>query len=250
LENHSSLKGIRGYWQAIADLQREVIETQSSILDKVAAYMVRVIEQSGRLFLFGTGHSHMLAEEGHFRAGSLANFIPILLSSIMLHEGSLLSGRIERTPGLAEPLLDKYAPQAGDMLFIFSNSGVNQMPVEMAVAAKSRGLMVVSLSSLAYAQTAPLNSLGKRLHEVADFPIDNRILPGDALMSLEGLPWRVAPASTVIGALVINCLVAEVAFRLHEREGIVPVFASANMPGAADHNEHLLMHWSKLNPHI
>ena len=54
---------------------------------------------------FGTGHSHMLAEEGHFRAGGFAPICPILFSGLMLHEGSL-SGEIERTAGIATRVLN------------------------------------------------------------------------------------------------------------------------------------------------
>jgi uncharacterized phosphosugar-binding protein len=212
--------------------------------------MVQTIQAEQSIFLFGTGHSHMLAEEGHFRAGSLAAFVPILLSSIMLHEQAQLSGKIERTGGIAAPMLDRYGPQPGDMLFIFSNSGVNLMPVEMAMAAKTRGMSVASVSSFAYAEVAPLSSIGKRLHEVADFAIDNRIVPGDALVAIEGLPWKVGPGSTIAGSFILNCLVAEVAYRLCEDEQSVPLYASLNMNGAAEHNQTMLKHWGSRNPHL
>jgi uncharacterized phosphosugar-binding protein len=244
------LNGVHSYWQAINKLLTEVVETQASVFDAVADCMVTAIDSGRHLFLFGTGHSHLLAEEGHFRAGSFAAFTPILHSSIMLHDGSILSGKIERTPGLAEALLDRYSHQAGDMIFIFSNSGVNQMPVEMALTAKARNLRVVSLSSLSYAEQAPLNQMGKRLHEVADYAFDNCILPGDALISIEGFPWRVAPASTLVGSFILNSLVAEVAHRLYDLGKDVPVFASANMAGASEHNAALLALHKTTNPHI
>jgi uncharacterized phosphosugar-binding protein len=250
LEKIMPLMGIYSYWNAIENLQRDIVETQAPMLEAIANQMITAIDNKNRLFLFGTGHSHILAEEAHFRAGGLAAFIPILFSGVMIHEGARLSGKLERTPGLAEPILNEYAPQAGDMLFVFSNSGVNQMPVEMAVVAREKGMVVVSISSLNYAQVAPVNSIGKRLHEVADYAIDNRILPGDALVELTGLPWRAGPASTLIGSFIINSLVAEVAYRMTEQQKVAPIFASANMPGAAQHNEALLKTWGAANPHL
>jgi len=245
-----ALDGVKTYWQAVHALQQEILNSQSAVLDAVASAMQAAIQQDHLLFLFGTGHSHMLAEEGHYRAGSLAAFVPLLLPAVMLHESAQKSSAIERTSGLAAPLLERYAPRPQDMLFIFSNSGVNQMPVEMAQAARERGMVVVAVCSVDYARQAPLSSVGKRLDELADFTIDNRIPPGDALVSLPDSAWRVAPASTLIGSFILNSLVAEVAFRLQAVGATVPVFISSNMAGADAHNQTLLNKWGKFNPHI
>lgn len=245
-----ALDGIKRYWQVVSDLQQTIIDTQQETLDAVAAAMTDTIVANGRIFLFGTGHSHIMCEEGHTRAGSLAPFVPILFSSAMLHEGSILSGKIERIPGLAEPLLDMYRPAAGDMLFIFSNSGVNQMPVEMALAAKARDMTVVAVCSFAYARVAPLSTIGKRLDEVTDFALDNKGVPGDSRVQIDGVPWRVGPTSTIAGILILNSLVTEVAFRLHAQGHEVPVYASFNMLGGDEHNQQLFARWRPFNPHI
>jgi uncharacterized phosphosugar-binding protein len=242
--------GIRNYLRTVLALQEEVIQAQTHVLGEVADQMAKVILRDGRIFIFGSGHSHMLAEEAFYRAGGLACAVPIFSSALMLHENPTLSSRMERTPGLAASLFDKYQPREGEMLFIFSNSGVNNLPVEMALHAKERGIIVVSVSSLAYSKQAPLSSLGKRLDEVADFVIDNGGEPGDALMQVEGLAWRVAPSSTLTGALIWNCLLTECAARLQAASIDVPVFASYNMPGAAEHNARLLEKWRPLNPHL
>jgi len=246
----STSQGIQRYWNTVKALQSRVIESQLELLGQVAAAMAVTIINDGRIFLFGTGHSHMLAEEGHFRAGGLAPVVPILVSSLMLHQSATLGGVIERTAGLAAPILDNYNPHAGDLLFVFSNSGVNQLPVEMALAAKERGLTVVSVSSLAYAQVAPPSSLGQRLDQVADYAIDNGGPPGDSLITIDGLPWPTGPGSTVVGSLIWNCLLTETVLRLQENGKEVPIYASANMPGASDHNQKLLRRWRERNPHL
>jgi len=242
--------GIDRYFAAIQKLQSNVIANQRGQLAQVAGAMADTIAAGRRVLVFGTGHSHMLAEEGHFRAGGLAAVTPILLSGLMLHESALLSGQLERTAGIAEPLLDRYKPQAGEMLFVFSNSGVNLLPVEMGLAARTRGLTVVAVCSLAYARVAPLSAVGKRLFEVADYTLDNGGEPGDSLVPLDGTPWRVGPSSTVMGALLWNCLITEAALQLQSRMAFAPVYASANMPGAAEHNATLLAQWRALNPHL
>lgn len=242
--------GIERYLAAIQQLQTNVINSQLERLGQVAEAMAATIAADRRIFVFGTGHSHMLAEEGHYRAGGLAPVVPILLSSLMLHEDSLLSGVLERTPGLAEPLLDRYAPQPGELLFIFSNSGVNRLPVELALTAKDLGLTVVSVCALAYARVAPRSALGKRLDEVADYALDNGGQPGDSLLSFEGVAWPTGPSSTVLGAVLWQCLVSETVRRLQQQGIEPPLYASANMPGAAEHNKTLLARWRSRNPHL
>ena len=249
--SHSAYPGIRAYAREIMRIQEQVIETQLETMGKIAQQMAEVIRQERRIFLFGTGHSHLLAEEAYFRAGGIPAAVPIFTPQVlMLHESALMSSRLERMPGLATPLLEEYDPQAGEMLFVYADSGSNALPVQMAIEAKARGLITVGVCSLKYAQIAPLSAAGKKLYEVSDYLLDNGGTPGDALVPIEGLPWRVAASSTVIGATLWNCLLAEAVFRLAQAGADVPVFASYNMPGAIEHNQTVLAKWSQINPHL
>ncbi len=250
MKENDKNSGIERYYRKILALQTEVIESQRQILEDTAAQMATIIAQDGRIFIFGTGHSHMMAEEAFFRAGGLAPVIPIFSSALMLHEKPNFSSLLERTGGLAEVLLDEYQVRTGEMILIFSNSGVNRLPVELAIKAKDRGLFVVSVSSLAYARMAPMSSLGKRLDEVADIAIDNYGKPGDGLVKIQGTDWCVGPSSTISGALIWNCLATECVMRLHASGTPLPVFASLNMPGAAEHNAELLDKLRMYNPHL
>lgn len=238
------------YLQAMRELQARVVEAQRARLLEVAQRMAETTQRDRRIFLFGTGHSHLIAEEGFYRAGGLANVVPILTEHVMLHHLPSLGSRLERTPGLAELILERYAPQPEEMLFVFSNSGVNQLPVEMALRGRERGLFVVSISSLDYARQAPLSALGMRLDQSADLALDNGGVPGDACLALEGFPWHVAPSSTVVCALLWNGLVAETARLLLEAGTEPPVFVSLNVTGAAQHNQALLEKWRPRNMHL
>lgn len=238
------------YLRAINELQTRVVESQRARLTQVAEKMAETTRQDQRIFLFGTGHSHLLAEEAFYRAGGLANVVPILSDHFMLHQLPGLGSRLERTPDLAELILDRYAPEPGEVLFVFSNSGVNHLPVELALNGRVRGMFVVGVSSLAYAQQAPLSELGVRLDQAVDLALDNGGIPGDALLELPDFPWKVAPSSTVIGALLWNCLVSETA-RLLLAAGIQPpIFVSINVAGAAEHNQTLLKKWRPRNFHL
>jgi len=238
------------YLRAINELQTRVVESQRARLIQAAEKMAEITRKDQRIFLFGTGHSHLLAEEAFYRAGGLANVVPILSEHFMLHHLPELGSRLERTPGLADLILDRYAPEAGEMLFVFSNSGVNRLPVELALSGRERGMFTVGVSSFAYSQQAPLSDLGVRLDQAVDLALDNGGIPGDALIELPDFPWRVAPASTLMGALLWNCLVSETA-RLLLAAGIQPpVFVSINVAGAAEHNQALLKKWRPRNIHL
>jgi uncharacterized phosphosugar-binding protein len=136
------------------------------------------------------------------------------------------------------------------MLFVYSNSGVNQLPVEMVIAARQRGLIVVAVCSRAYAQVAPLSSLGKRLEEVADYTIDNLGIPGDGLVPVEGSNWRVGPSSTILGALIWDALITETILRLQRSGDELPLYASFNLQGAGEHNQAIFKKWGAVNPHL
>jgi uncharacterized phosphosugar-binding protein len=120
----------------------------------------------------------------------------------------------------------------------------------MALRARERKVFVVGVSSFAYARLAPLSDLGQRLDQSVDLALDNGGLPGDALLELDNFPWRVAPSSTILCALLWNSLVAETARLLIESEITPPIFVSLNVPGAAEHNEALLNKWRPRNMHL
>lgn len=250
MENGEDGNGITRYYSEIRKIQSKVFETQLDIMTEVANQMAEVVKNDQRIFVFGTGHSHILAEEAFFRAGGLVAVVPILMTNLMLHEHLFLSSKLERTAGIAKPLLDEYGPHAGEMIFIFSNSGVNQVPVEMALVAQEYGLVTVAVCSVEYAKEAPLSSIGKRLFEVSDYTIDNGGKPGDALIPVEGTKLRMGPSSTIMGALVWNSLITEAIFRMRSEVDLLPLPMSFNISGSSEHNQKILDKWRDRNKHL
>jgi len=210
--------------------QREALES--------AASMVAEALMAGRfLYAFGTGHSHMLAEEIFYRAGGLARSCAILDPPLMLHESASASSQREQQTGMAAVLLDRYPVHRGDVLLIASNSGRNSVTIDLALLARERGLRTVAVTSLQHSRAfASRHPSGKRLFEIADVVLDNAGVPGDAALDLKGLPRKVGPTSTIIGALLVNAMVARAIERALE-SGVMPeVYASSNadVPGWND----------------
>ncbi len=220
---------------------------QATAIEAAAAACAEAAAADRLIYVFGTGHSHMMAEEGHYRAGGLACVVPVLAAPLMLHEGAAAGTRFERTAGLAAIILDRYPIGRGDVMLVFSNSGVNAMPVEAARIGRERGATVIAVTSDAYSRMAAQGR--ERLPDVADIVIDNGAPPGDAVVALAD-GRRAGPVSTAIGAAILNAVLVEAAARLLAAGGDPPVYVSANMPGAAERNAALFARYRGRNPHL
>jgi uncharacterized phosphosugar-binding protein len=231
----------RRYLRTIAALVGRLDTEAWPSIDAAASLIADAMAAGATVHAFGSGHSHVLAEELYYRAGGFARVRPILFEGLMLHASAPLSTSLERLPGLATALLDEHGVAEGDVLLIASNSGGNAVVTEMAAAARRRGLRVIAITSLAHATSDAVRQReGPRLHELADVTIDNGGAVGDAAVAIEGLSSRVAPTSTVVGAAIANALVAEVAERL-TRRGLVPeILTSSNVVGGDAANERTL----------
>src|SRR4028119_2157932 len=209
-----------------------------------------------------------MAEEAFWRAGGLVPVHPILDPNLTLL-GGLRTSPLERLEGYARVLLAGEDLRPGEVMVVFSNSGINALPLEVALAAKEAGLGVVTVTSLAHSESVePRHSSKRRLFELADVSIDTHIPTGDAAVDLSGLAGgpgasvaaaapggrgggagrhRVAPLSTASGALVWNALVAEVAY-LRAVAGAEPsFFISQNVPGGDEANEALISRYRPRN---
>lgn len=205
------------------------------------------VRAGGITYVFGTGHSHLLALDLHYRAGGPAFVVPVLDPALMLHEGAIASTARERESGVAADVLRRYSLSARDVLVVVSNSGVNAVPVEAARLGRDAGARIVAVTSLGYSTAAARGRT--RLADLADVAIDNGLPPGDALTALPGTDLRAGPGSTAIGSALLQALFAEVAARC-AAEGAPPIYLSANMPGAEDHNRELIERYRPLNPHL
>ncbi len=228
------------YFDAIHQVLKEAEAKNAEALDQCAEAVVTSLTQGGVLHTFGTGHGHMLAEELFYRAGGLVPINAILDPSLMLHLSALGSTQLERLSGYAEIVLERYVVKSGDVMVIASNSGRNSVTIEMALAAKSRGLKVIALTSIAHSQSqSSRHSSGKRLFEIADIVLDNCGVIGDAAVEVEGLAGRIGATSTVVGTALLHTMVHKVVLKMLEQGVEVPVTLSSNVDGGDEHNSRL-----------
>ena len=212
-------------------LLTRIVDTQMEALQTAATLMAETIERGGLVYAFGSGHSQSVAIEFYFRAGGLA-------CCDVIHEKTF--GRAERLPGYAAVLLDAYPVSPGDLMIVISNSGRNPLSVEMAQAARERGMGVVGITSLEHSRSVTARQPGgKRLFEVCDVVIDNCGPVGDTLVEPDhGI--RVGAPSTLAGVFIAQTLVCLTSQQLVQRGVRPPVFLSMNLDEGDGCNQALL----------
>lgn len=217
-----------------------VIERQEQASMETAVNCISdAILNKHAIFTFGASHAGILSEELYYRAGGLVVMNPIFGRELMLDTAPITqTSRMERLVGYGTALIEKTPIQADDVLIIHSVSGRNPVSIEAAMKAKERGAKVICITNLAYSKTvSSRHPSGKNLHEISDIILDNHGEKGDACVAIEGLDQKVSPTSTVIGAAILNSIVAAVTQKLVDAGlEIPPIFYSANIDGGDEKN--------------
>ena len=245
------MKKYNEYISNVKDIIGKIETKGAESLEKAAALFSETLMTGKRIYLFGTGHSHMLSEELFYRAGGLVNIQPVLVEPLMLHVSASDSTIAERVEGYAEKIFTEYGMSEGDTIVIISNSGRNGVIVDMALLCKEKGLNVVCLTNLLHTYAgASRHKSGKRLCEIADIVLDNFGCVGDACVEVDGVDGKICPTSTVAGALILNAVVSE-AVDMCAKNGFSPEhFASSNVDGGDEINNKLVEKYKKEIKHL
>ncbi len=237
----------KNYASKINLILKKIIKEESKKIKKSASIIKNSYKKGGQLYIFGTGHSQLIAEDAFHRAGGFAAACPIRNENTNFSKGAKIATKLERTPLVAKKALQKYKLNKNDVLMVISNSGVNHAPVEAALIAKKKKIKTIAITSYKYSMNAPLSSLNKRLYEIVNVYIDNKIPAGDSLIKFNKI--SVGPASTITGSFILNSILVEVADLL-KNENFFPFYISSNMPNANKNNDKLIKKYKKSNPHL
>jgi uncharacterized phosphosugar-binding protein len=221
------MKAGREYLSAVQEILRRIDLDE---VDRAAQLVAAALERGGVIHAFGTGHSSLLAQELFYRAGGLVAVNPVLDPRLGFERGAVESTEFERRPEAADELAAAAGFQRTDAGIVISNSGRNALPIELALRMKAAGMAVIALTNIEQSKRArPRHSSGKRLFEVADVVLDNHCPPGDAAISISGIPHAVGPVSTIAGGAILHCVLLEAAEKLAHKGSPPSTFVSANL---------------------
>ena len=231
------------YLNTLKNLLDNILDTQHEALEKGAQMISEVLKNDGLIYLFGCGHSHMMAEEGFYRAGGLGAVYPVLQSDLMLHEGAVKSSSLERKNELVADVFARYPMTANDVLIVFSNSGINGFPVEMARLATEHGVKTIGVSSSAYRDDLSRHPDGLHLPDACLHAIDTGAPHGDATYVLNGSQLQMGPVSTVLSVYILNCMLGRAAELAIEQGAEPAVYVSGNVAGGREMNEAIIQRY-------
>jgi uncharacterized phosphosugar-binding protein len=238
--NHQTNAAQR-YLTIADEIVRRIATTQIDAIERAAQICADSIANDGLVFCWGGGHSRMSVEEMFPRIGSYPGFYPMVELAMTFYtnfvgaDGMEQSFFLERAPGYADAILSNYEFGPHDSMLCFSSTGINGVVIDMALGAKARGLPVIAVTSIAHADaTQSRHSSSKKLKDIADVTIDNCSPPGDAVIDIPGLKYKVSPTSSIGAIAVANALKARTAELLMER-GVEPVVLTS--PHFVEHEQ-------------
>ena len=235
------MQAMNEYANAIRKLLDEIISSQTPHIERAARLMANAIEKDGILYTFGTGHSHIIAEDVAYRAGGLVPVDAILEPSLTGHQQVHKSETMERVEGIAKVIFDYYQISPQDVMIIISNSGRNAAPIEMAQLCQQQGVPVIVITSMQHTTgTTSRHSSGSKLFQHADVVIDNLCPLGDCLIHLDKLSQPVGPASGVSGLFILQMMMVQTIQNLLNDGKEPPVFRSGNLDGSDVFNQNYL----------
>lgn len=208
-----------------------------------AEAIARTAEAGGLVRPAGAGHSMAAVLETFFRAGGLAFVRPIWHSSVLPFTGARSATAAEREVGLGEREAQAAGITSADTVVIFSNSGTNPFPVEIAEVASARGATVIAITSRAAGLAAPKRA-SRRLVDVADIVIDTAVPPGDATWPPE------APVTAPVSSLATTTVWTMILRDVYEVAPHAPRWRSANMPGNDGFNRELVERFAEQIPEL
>ena len=85
---------------------------------------------------------------------------------------------------------------------------------------------------------------------MADIVINSYTPFGEAVVSLEGYPFKVSPASTIANLFIMNMINAKVCEILANRGITPPVWISGNIPGGTETNQAAMDKYKGILRHI
>jgi len=223
---------------AVIPLMIEIKEKETDNIMKAANIIADSLGKGGIIHLFGMGHSKNVILEAQHRKGG---FIPVSFIDDPAMYQIIHRADFEHQEGYAKPLIAQYDIKEGEPLIVCSNSGINPLPVEIAIEAKKKGAKIIAITSITDTKSHNSNlSSGEKLYQVADVVLDNHSPPEDLLLKIEGFPDKVVSPSGILGIAVVQELVAQTIQVMLNKGYSPPVSISIYKKGTKEWREKII----------
>ena len=230
------------YMDKVTEILKIVRENESGVIQEAIDLMTEANLNKQSVFIFGASHAGILMEEMYYRAGGMMTINPIFGREVMLDRSPItFTSQMERLEGYGTSLASTVDFKENDVLILHSVSGRNPIIIDIAIAAREKGVKLIGLTNVSYSKSVTSrHSSGKRLFEVVDIVIDNHGDIGDACCDIKGIEQKVGASSTVVGASIFNTIIVETCQKLVD-SGVKypPIFYSANLDGGDQLNQDL-----------
>ena len=221
------------YFANLARVLAAARETQRGAMETAARWLCEATLNEKNIFAFGCSHAGLLAQELCYRTGGMANINAVRAPGMHLDVDPVtMTSEMERMPGYGAIIAENQPVGEGDVVLVHSVSGRNAVPVDFALRCREKGARVIALTSMETENASvSRHPSGLLLKDAADLVIDNCGCVGDGSVSVAGVPEKVGPTSTAVGAAILNAVIARAVELIAEAGSTPPVFRSANVEG-------------------
>ncbi len=216
------------YHRLLSSRLDAIFDSQADAIDQAATLCADSIARDKLVLTFGTGHGAFAALEMFPRTGTTVGFRPIVESTmISFHHvlgdmGARQYRFIHAQEGYGKAIFSSHQTDPEDSMLIFSHSGLNAVTLDIAIAAKEKGMQVIAVTSVPHSSSAPSrHSSGKHLYEIADVVVDTGVPKGDAGLQIDGVKGKVGATSTSLAIAVGQAINAATVEKLVAR-GVDP----------------------------
>lgn len=231
---------VHNYMETIHSILRKVEKEEEDSISRAGELVANSIENLKPVHVIGTGHAQILAVEIFNRAGELNVYNSLLDLGLSVPNSAAKASGFEKLLGYAKVLFDYYGLKKGETIIVISTSGINAVPIEMAMQAKETDLKVIAITSKGWSSNVPpRHPSGKRLYELGDIVIDNHVPMGDAVVAIPGLKQKASPISTIVVVAILHSISLRAIEILLERGITPPVRTSLNVPWGREFNRKL-----------
>lgn len=232
---------VADYFSDVHSRLAELEQTQAGAIDETAKLGAAAILDKRPIHIFDTGH--LISHEFIDRTGGLAAYTALSFGATLGRENEwIAAGRsqVDSSGGrsarlLVEWLFEQGTIQSGDPLILSSVSGTNALLVELAQQAREHEVSLVVVTGVSFSrELVSHHSSGKRLFELADVVLDNRVPYGDAALDVDGLDTPAAAWSGLAGAALMWAVTVGIIEKCVAAGTTPTIYSSYNLPGGAE----------------